>query len=163
MTKPHVIRLRGPWELQPLERCVSLGNGQFRRDDQDLPAGGRGAVPGDWADLLGPDFRGTVRYTRHFNCPTNLDVGERVWLVCEGLDHQGIFSLNEQPLFEQVGSDEPAGFDITDLLQPRNTLFVCVTLLPEGCVAALPRPAARQSQPGGLTGEVRLEIRPRAV
>lgn len=163
MTKPHVIRLRGPWELKPLERFVRLDDGQFRREDQDLPAGGRAAVPSDWSDLVGADFRGTVRYTRHFNCPTNLDASERVWLVCEGLDHQGTVSLNDRPLFDLVGSDKPVAADITDLLQPRNALIVCVTLLPEGHEATPPRPAARQGQPGGLTGEVRLEIRPRAV
>jgi beta-galactosidase/beta-glucuronidase len=158
MAKPHVIRLRGPWKIEPLERYLRVAAGQYRRETHGLPAGGKVPVPGDWSDVLGSDFRGAVRYTRHFNCPTNLDARERVWLVCEGVDHRGDVALNGYPLCDLLGL-EFARADITEGLQPHNTLVVDVTLLPEDHPDAPPRHAGREGKAGGLIGEVRLEIR----
>lgn len=144
MANPHVIRLRGPWEFLPLR--TSAGG--------DLPAGGKTTVPGDWTEALGADFRGVVRYTRPFNCPTNLDAGERVNLICEGVDDRAHFTLNDQPLGETRGAAGAVSWDITQLLKLRNLLVVDVELPDDDAT----RPATRRGQGGGIVGEVRLEI-----
>ncbi len=155
MNEPYVIRLRGPWEFQPLERMVLVAAGEYRRQTDQLPPGGRARVPDDWHEALGVEFRGRVRYTRRFNCPTNLGARDRVWLVCEGADHRASVAMNEQALFEMVGAEHPAGHDVTEMLQPRNTVTIDVSLDPEDTA----RPPDRQGKAGGLIGEVRLEIR----
>ena len=97
MPGPHIIRLRGPWELQALARFVPLGGGKHREETHDLPAAGKVTVPGDWGELLGADFVGRARYTRRFNCPTNLGPDERVWLAspCSGHGFKHSAALGE--------------------------------------------------------------------
>ncbi len=157
MSLPHVIRLRGPWEIEPLARYRRGADGQYVRETHDLPAGGKGPVPGDWSDVLGGDFRGTVRYTRKFNCPTNLGADERVWLVMDGVDHRADVTFNGNPLCDLLGL-EFARADMTEGFLAHNTLVIDVTLLPEDHPDAPPRHPGREGQPGGLIGEVRLEI-----
>jgi beta-galactosidase/beta-glucuronidase len=159
MSDAHTIRLRGPWQFQPLFRWLRDDAGQVRQVTDDLPPGGKTPVPGDWTDALGKDFLGCVRYTRHFHCPTNIESHERVWLVCEGVDHVAAFSLNGNPLFSSTGAESPAAHDITAHLQPHNVLTVDVSVPPDGLAATPVRPPARQDKGGGLIGEVRLEIR----
>ncbi|REK15843.1 MAG: hypothetical protein DWQ37_08485 [Planctomycetota bacterium] len=152
----HIIRLRGPWEHQPLVRYVGEGDAP-REETDDLPAGGRTAVPGDWANSLGHDFIGCVRYTRRFNTPTNLDSDERVWLVVEAVDHEAEVTLNGQALGRLRSGQPPLRSDVTPLLAAYNQLVVDVRMPP----AAFADPSARgerAGQAGGLTGEVRLEI-----
>lgn len=156
---PHTIRLRGPWEYEPLPRGLS-------RDDREPPRG-TVAMPGDWGGILGADFRGQVRFTRRFARPTGLDAETRVWLVIEEVDWQAAVALNGQSLGEVRFSGAPAEadvvpcparFDITTLLLLRNELTIDV-LLPEVAAGAPPlaRPG-REGQPGGLIGLVSLEI-----
>jgi beta-galactosidase/beta-glucuronidase len=157
MSEPHIIRLRGPWELQPLARYVAAGDAGFREETGDLPPGGKVSVPGDWGELLGPDFIGRARYTRRFNCPTNLQAGERVWLALDGVDPRAEVALNGQPIGQAHGYQATTRFDITPALQEHNVLAVEVCMPgasfdDEGC-----RPG-RAGRPGGLIGEVRLEI-----
>jgi len=150
----HVIRLRGLWDLEVIER--------FDRGPSDqLPpvtrvAVARVAVPSDWAEWLGDDFLGRVRYTRRFNQPTNLEPHERVWLVVEAVDHAARLTLNGQPLGEMRG-DEPGRFDATPLLAPHNTLEIEITLAADVFHDRAAR-GSRNGAPGGLIGEVRLEI-----
>ncbi len=154
----HSIRLRGPWEFQPLERFVLADDGQVRSETPGLPPAGKVRTPADWGDTLGRAFLGRVRYTRGFNLPTNLDPHERVWLVADGVDHEATVSLNDRPLGNIIGS-QPTRFEITALLRPHNTLIVEVSLTP----TAYNDPAVRGDRAGlagGLTGEVRLEIGP---
>jgi beta-galactosidase/beta-glucuronidase len=148
MPQPHVIRLRGPWECQPLERFDASA---------DLPAAARVQAPCDWAELLGHEFLGRVRYTRRFNRPTNLDPHERVWLIIDGVDHHGLVTLNGTPLGQVAGCARPARFDVTELLQSHNTLEVEVSLDRETFHDSSLR-GQRAGQSGGLVGEVRLEI-----
>ena len=135
----HTIRLRGPWELRPL-----LSESQQR--DQ-LPGGEpRGfaadaitqQLPANWDAVL-PGFRGTVRYTRRFGKPTNLEAQERVWLVVNDVAGSVTVILNGEKVPDTF-------FDITDRLRERNLLQIDVTQMDPG-------------QPAGLVGEVRLEIR----
>jgi hypothetical protein len=176
----HTIRLRGPWEYQPLARATLLADGSVSLDERDLPAGGTIALPADWGETLGNDFRGLVRFTRRFAQPTGLDAATRVWLVIEDVDWQGTVTLNghwlgqvqlAQPfrapclpvspsLLPSLPSPTscPARFDITSLLQPRNELTIDVLLPAAGAgTAPLARPG-RETLPGGLIGLVRLEI-----
>src|ERR1700752_3227561 len=118
MPYPHAIRLRGPWQLEPLARYVLTAKGSIESLD-DLPAPCRTTVPSDWGSLLGDDFRGRVRYRRSFNAPPSLDPHERIWLVVEGVDARGTISLNDTPLCNVLGYALVAEFDITSLVAPR--------------------------------------------
>jgi beta-galactosidase/beta-glucuronidase len=157
MSKPHVIRLRGPWDLEPLARDVPTGGGGYRREVGDLPAGGRVQVPGDWQASLGAHFVGCVRYTRRFNCPTNLGPDERVWLAFDGVDYQSQVTLNAQALGAVQGYGSPSRIEITSLLEPRNVLALDISLPAIVFNDEQLRPG-RAGQAGGLIGEVRLEI-----
>lgn len=159
MPTPHIIRLRAPWQLQALVRYVPLGPGEFQERTADLPPAAKAEVPGDWTELLGAEFLGRVRYTRSFNCPTNLDPNERVWLICDGVDAAAEFSLNGTSIFTLAGADRRGSCDVTAHLRPRNLLSVDVSLLPSGHAQHVPRAAGRAGRGGGISGEVRLEIR----
>ena len=163
MEQPHVIRLRGPWELQPLERdpppgdSETKGSGVISEKTPD-PFVVRVTVPGDWGESLGGDFCGRARYQRRFNRPTNLTSAERVWLVLEAVDYQADLTLNGHPL-GAMRSLQPARFDITAALELSNLLTVDVSL-PATVFADSTLRRTRAGQPGGLIGEVRLEIGP---
>ena len=131
----HAIRLRGPWEYEPLE---VIGGGP-------LPSAGKVKMPCDWAATLGSAFRGTVLFKRTFHTPTGLDLGEQVWLVFTAVDGHASVILNDRPIGEFSTSDCPARYNITSLLaDDANRLAVQV------------RRAGDESN--GLLGDVRLEI-----
>lgn len=159
MPTAHIIRLRAPWTLQAMVRLVPVNLAEFEEQTTDLPPAAKVEVPGDWTELLGADFYGRVRYTRAFNCPTNLDAEERVWLVCDGVDAAAEFSLNGTPIFTLAGPNQPGSCDVTARLCPHNLLSVEVSLLPPGHARHVPRAEGRAGRGGGITGEVRLEIR----
>ncbi len=176
MGQLHVIRLRGPWELQPLERDVPAGGDGMQHLEEKgsgvisektpdpfvvRPSSYRVTVPGDWRESLGSDFCGRARYQRRFNRPTNLEADERVWLVLEAVDHQADVALNGHAL-GTMRDLQPARFDITATLEPSNQLTVDVSL-PAAVFADPTLRRDRASQPGGLIGEVRLEIGPSEV
>ena len=152
MIYPHAMRLAGPWEYEVLR--VDSGAPL-------LPAG-RVKLPADWGETLGQDFRGLVRYVRRFNRPTNLDPHERVWLVIERVDARGRALLNNEPLGEIPSCERSVEFDLTSRLQLHNALVVEVECPAETAAHGLPRPG-REHLPGGITGDVRLEIRSVAV
>jgi hypothetical protein len=156
----HVIRLRGPWEYEPLARVWIDANGARRESRESLPAAGRAQLPADWGLTLGPDFRGRARYTRRFGLPTNLEPHEKVWLVVEGVDYFGSLALNDTPLGEMTGYlGPPAEFHVTSLLSERNVLTLEVELPACEATPASPVRPGREHLPGGPIGEVRLEIR----
>jgi beta-galactosidase/beta-glucuronidase len=155
MIYPHAIRLRGPWQFEPLARSVEASDGQIVEHHDDLPPPGRGTVPSDWGAALGTDFRGRVAYSRSFNPPGTLDPHERLWLVVEGVDAWGVVSLNGTRLGEVPGYAVWSGFDITRLVGPRNEVTLEVELH-MGNASLRP---GRENLPGGPIGEVRLEVR----
>jgi hypothetical protein len=155
---PHVIRLRGPWEYEPLERLVLSADGAGVPAGEPLPAPGRITMPADWGRTLGIDFRGRVRYVRRFGRPTNLAAGQRVWLACDGVDLRGTASLNGRPLGEVDGYRVPARFDVTAQLDERNELAIVVELPPLDYRAEQAARPDRVGLAGGVIGEVRLEI-----
>jgi beta-galactosidase/beta-glucuronidase len=113
-------------------------------------------MPCDWSNSLGAEFRGRVAYTRPFQRPTGLSLGQRVELVLEGIDAFGSVSLNGSPLIEIPSGGEQARVDVAPLLVDRNELVVEVELPPADEEPT--RPPGREQSPGGLYGEVRLEI-----
>jgi beta-galactosidase/beta-glucuronidase len=157
---PHVIRLRGPWDYEPLQRLELAADGAVQTADEPLPAPGRITIPADWGQTLGTDFRGRVRFVRRFGQPTNLGASERVWLVCEGVDLRGEASLNGRPLGELQGWRTVARFDVTTQLELRNELAIVVELPPLGDRTEHALRCDRAGRAGGLIGEVRLEIEP---
>ena len=97
--EPHSIRLRGPWQYEPLARTRLTADGTIQPLDNGLlPPPGRIHLPADWGQTLGADFRGRVRYIRRFGCPRGLDASEVVQLVIGQLDAWGTVQLNGKPL-----------------------------------------------------------------
>lgn len=158
MAYPHVIRLRGPWECVQVVAQTPLAEGTLAESSVSLPDV-RIKTPADWADTLGPDFRGRVGYSRRFNRPTNLEPHDRVWLVVEGVDARGRVALDGHGLGMIDGYALPAEWDITAFLQPSGVIMIEVELPPTGVSHPPPARPGRESLAGGLIGEVRLEIR----
>ncbi len=154
----HTIRLRGPWQIAALARTVLIAADLTAAEPGELPAATETAVPSNWGDVLGSDFRGTARYTRWFGRPTNLSPEERVSIVIALVDWRATVVLNGEMLGSQTLSDGERKYDITRLLKPRNELQIAVELprVADSGVS-LVRPG-REHLPGGLIGEVRLEI-----
>lgn len=91
---------------------------------------------------------GMVRCVRHFNKPTGLDDGERIWLVIDGPVLPARIALNGQAVGQASGlspSGAPTRCDVTSLLAARNRIEIDLMML-EG------------SDPSAGLGEVRLEI-----
>jgi hypothetical protein len=133
----HSIRLRGPWRYEVLERHAG---------DNSLPKTGKQQLPADWAETLGSDFRGKVRYRRTFHQPTGLEEGQQVCLAIDLPLSAAEVRLNGDRL---PADDLAAGgwrCEVQDLLLPTSELIIDVTHAAdaEGC--------------GGLMSEVRLEI-----
>ena len=154
----HTIRLRGPWSVEPLQRFVLQPDGSYSETEHDLPSPmGRVTMPADWSALFGAEFLGRVRYRRTFNKPTGLESGERVVLVIEPARSEACVMWKGDVL-GSVYSGEPAGrFDITDRLEDHNAVEICVDHPSlDRMRGTVGDPA--QLPPGGLVGEVRLEI-----
>jgi hypothetical protein len=132
--------------------------GQVLASSEGLPPGGKTPMPADWGALLGADFRGRVRYLRRFHAPTNLDVRDSVFLTFDGVDLRGEVTLNRAALGAIDGPLAAARFDITSLLKLRNQLIVEVELPPLDVAREQELRAGRAGSPGGIVGEVRLEI-----
>lgn len=132
---PHRIRLRGPWEVEPLAVAGGM--------DQTLPAPCRMTMPCRWSQGGLAGFAGRVRFVRRFGFPGRIDAHERVWLTFAGADSVAEVWLNGRFLGRQEQASGPFEFEVTALLTARNTLVVEV----EG-----------SADTGGL-GEVALEVR----
>jgi hypothetical protein len=151
----HTIRLRGPWQLEPVFRYVRRGDGTFERRTDALPAAARMKMPADWSEVCGENFWGRVRYVRTFHAPPGLQFDERVWLVVEPQRTIARVVLVEETLGVVEARGPAQRFDITHRLSPDNRLEIFVdhpaveddTTLDSATLA-----------PGGLVGEVRLEI-----
>jgi hypothetical protein len=136
---PHRIRLRGPWDCEPL---------------------GRLTMPCRW------DYAGRVRCRRRFGYPGRIDEYERVWLTFAGVEAVAEAWLNGREL-GRFGGTGPFAFEVTSLLRARNELTVEVeapggdgglwgeVALEVRCTAYL-RDVQARSQDGHLrvTGEV---------
>src|SRR5437870_9068133 len=140
---PHRIRLRGPWECEPLARFGVTADGRKETTTADLPASLRMTMPCRWSEGGLNDFAGRVRFRRHFGYPGRLDGNEQVWLTFAGVAGSADVWLNDKFL-GRLEKARPFEFDVTKLLGDRNDLRVEV----EG-----------EAETGGLWGEVAMEIR----
>jgi hypothetical protein len=102
---PHRIRLRGPWEYKLLDRT-----------GDNPPSSGRLVLPCAPGEA---GVAGRCRFRRRFGYPGRIDAHERVWLIVEGTSGKWVATLNGATLGDMEGSSE---FDVTEKLQPRNTL-----------------------------------------
>jgi hypothetical protein len=134
---PHRIRLRGPWDCEPLAWSPAA-------EGLVLPPSRRMTIPCRWADGGLPGFSGQARFRRRFGYPGQIDAHERVWLTCAGVADSAKVSLNGTLLGPPSGESGAFAFEITALLRPRNELVMDVT-----------GPTER----GGICGEVALEVR----
>ncbi|HVU90348.1 MAG TPA: hypothetical protein VHD36_23665 [Pirellulales bacterium] len=159
MAYPHVIRLRGPWECDRAIAQMALSDGTLTESARDVSEFARLKAPADWAETLGPEFRGRVSYTRRFNRPTNLEPHDRVWLMAEGVDARGNVTIDSRHLGAIDGYALAAEWDVTHLLQASSVLSVDIELPPTGAGQPPPVRPGRELLAGGLIGEVRLEIR----
>jgi hypothetical protein len=148
----HTIRLRGPWQVEAVERFSKRNDGLYDRSPVDSPGEVRMTMPADWSAALGADFFGRVRYRRIFQKPTGLESGERVFLVVERPRSGGVVELNRK----RIG-DTPLRIDITESLSEHNHLEIVVEhpALDAGEIA---NEDSDLNSAGGLVGEVRLEI-----
>jgi hypothetical protein len=132
---PHRIRLRGPWECEPLESNSGFAG---------WPSPSRVTMPCRWHDAGLSGFDGRVRFRRRFGYPGRVDEVERVWLTFAGASDSADVTLNGVTLGRRERAEKPFEFEVTALLRPRNELVVEVTGRAPGA---------------GLWGEVALEIR----
>jgi len=164
----HRIHLKGPWEydwLGPAPSAIVSPRtpADYARPDEAPPAEapadafaahGRVHMPCDWETLFGPR-PGRARFTRRFHRPTNLEAGDSVRLVFDGLGGTSEVTLNDaaitpvaRPAVDSTAAPPALTFEITPLLQPANRLIVEVEFAPGRDAAAR----------GGLWGPVALEI-----
>ncbi|MCA9205923.1 MAG: hypothetical protein KDA59_22875 [Planctomycetales bacterium] len=160
----HTIRLRGPWQYEPLARTVWTADGESAEltdgssEHAALPPAGRVTMPCDWSESLGTDFRGRVRFIRYFNRPTGLDSATRVYLAIDEVDAMAEVQLNGHKLGQIRGADGTWRSEVTPILETRNALEIVVDL-PSLSQTSAPLPRPRDAHlAGGVTGEVRLEI-----
>lgn len=105
---PHRIRLRGPWECEPI----------------DGPPPRRVFMPAGWLAAGLVDFHGIARFTRKFGYPGQIDDGEHVWLTCDGCTGVKEVQLNQHRLGDKVGPS--FAFEVTAILAVRNHLEVLI-------------------------------------
>ncbi|MBX9679418.1 MAG: hypothetical protein K2X38_11700 [Gemmataceae bacterium] len=105
---PHRIRLRGPWDVVPLDGSTPRHM----------------TMPGRLADAGLVGFSGWVKLIRRFGFPGRLDAFERVHLLCDGFEGIATVSVNGTMIGEQF--ERRFAFEITSLLEPRNQLEVAL-------------------------------------
>ncbi len=153
----HIIRLRGPWQLEPVYRFELQADGSYQPLANNLPAAARMTIPADWSEVFGSTFLGRVRYVRTFNSPPGLQFDERVWLVVEPQRSLARVIMLEETMGVVAPTGTPQRFDITHRLGPHNRLEIIVDHpVLDGEHSSLNDPQLHLS--GGLVGEVRLEI-----
>lgn len=163
-TYPYRINLRGPWQYEPLARTVLLSDGRIESCtvSAPLPPPGRMNLPCAWTSAGLENFRGRVRFLRRFHKPRQIDANERVWLAFSGADYFTTAWLNGALLGRHEGMFDPFAFDITRHLAVRNELIVETDSPAITCGTAFggnQRMVRGTDSPGGLWGEVGLEMR----
>jgi hypothetical protein len=163
-SQPHIIRLRGPWRFEPKSRWQFESDGTWHPSTQELPSAGQMTLPGNWQEVLGSNYAGTVQFSRFFRCPDSVALASRVHLWIEEVDWEAAVILNDQLLGVVICSRAaeitsrtrcPARFEITKQLRPSNTLTLLLT------APALTQDGSPQytgDPVGGQIGLVRLEI-----
>jgi hypothetical protein len=110
---PHRIRLRGPWECEPIAPPGGAA-----------PPARRVTMPSGWIAAGLTEFRGQARFIRRFGYPGRIDDGEHVWLLGDGARGCISVCLNGRLLGDNPS--ETFAFDVTAILSQRNVLEVMV-------------------------------------
>lgn len=157
MTNVHRIRLRGPWQVEPLSRLRQSADGTVVEQTSSLPPEGVTATPFDRHQIpLSGDAGSRVRYRRRFGWPTQLAADQCVHLIVPPLTSPADVRINGTLL----GQVEPHGgasrFDVTERLKDRNELWIDVLRQPGEQAVAVDLPESD-------TEVVCLEIGPRAA
>lgn len=157
---PHRIRLRGPWQYEPLTATRIDADGVHPLEGT-CPAPGKLKVPTAWSETPLAGFHGRVRFRRSFHKPRTLDPDECLWLAFGGVDYFAEVFLNGERLGSHAGYFEPFAFEISSLLEMRNELLVDVDLPCEAAhdVRYLFR-GLGDGADGGIWHDVVLEVRP---
>jgi hypothetical protein len=129
---PHRIRLRGPWEAEPVGWIDPEAEVRCRTDG--LPPARTVTIPVGWDDLGFGGRTGAVVFRRRFQAPRRLDDWERVWLVQAGMPGWSSWRLNDTELVwagpgetdELTTISCPVRAEVTALLRERNELAVKV-------------------------------------
>lgn len=138
---PYKINLKGPWQYQWLEPLF---------ENVELISEGTARMPASWESIF-RNARGSVRFSRSFHRPTNLERHEHVFLVFEGVGGFRELSFNENDITTKSMELSPAKreVEITDLLRPFNKIEIVIEW----------KGSNRENEQGGLWGPVLLEIR----
>jgi len=132
---PHRIRLRGPWDCEPVARLVRGLEGRVEWTTQELPAPFRINMPGRVGLQPLGDFAGRVRLRRKFGIPRQLDAHEHVWLTFASIDSSASISLNGRVIAELETNSSAFEHDVTGLLGERNELSIeMATGEPDNCL-----------------------------
>lgn len=110
LSYPHRIRLRGPWQCQPLP------DGLISRVTMPCSLTETGLARQD----------GVVQCCRRFGYPGRIDADERVWLTFDGTGPQAAVSLNGSSL-GALAPGTATELEVTRLLRARNELIVDLT------------------------------------
>jgi hypothetical protein len=178
----HVIRLRGPWEFELVDRDTAndaRSKAAKRLGPATLsgPPKGKVKFPGaTWGDLVlggatgsgvtgdedtgghsegseGPPLR--VRLKRRFGCPSNIEPGQRTWLVVESVGSVESVQLNGSVLATRISVEGEFRRDIAPWLAHRNELVIEL-VRPRAATDAASTDDDVRGYP--LLGEARLEI-----
>ncbi len=133
--EPHIIRLRGPWEVV-VESASDARSVRIH-------------MPATWNQLAAAGIHGETQFRRRFHLPTGLSPSQRVDLVIATASVSGSVLLNSESLGSLKPGSTESRFEVSDKLRPVNRLEIS-TLVPRESDLA-------DSQP---IGEVRLEIYP---
>ena len=157
----HTIRLRGPWQLEPLQRYVKRSFGGYDSLTVGLRASDRSQMPADWGQFLGPDVLGARAISVASSKADEARIrDDRVWLVVEPPRSCGLVRVNRTFVGNLRYGSAAGRFDITDLIEDHNVVDIDVEH-PELDDDGNAPDDGGIYVPGGLIGEVRLEIEER--
>ncbi|MBA63914.1 MAG: hypothetical protein CMJ76_16285 [Planctomycetaceae bacterium] len=152
----HIIRLRGPWQYTPIATTRWTKNQQSEETGTEVPKPGTMKIPCDWADSLGPDFRGKVLFQRHFHKPSGLDENDTVRIYIEQVNALADIFLNHEAIGSASVEEGSTFFPIEDKLEQYNLLEIIVDFpLVNDQSGQL---VTNEDLSGGITGEIQLEI-----
>lgn len=114
----HRIRLRGPWNAQPLDQDCSVAPGETIRVV---------TFPATISEALG-GIAGRFRFSRRFGQPTGLGDSQVVWLEIEAVA-DGTAALNDFPL--GILTRGVQRFDVTRRLRDGNQLDIELSIVSE--------------------------------
>lgn len=153
----HVIRLHGPWQ------CEVCSSTSANLQDESPPLKTTEVLtvklPVDWIIFFRERHYDSMKWTRGFGRPTNLQEAEQVELVISPLRTDVSVRLNEIELTADPRNATNARFNVTNRLDARNRLVLEVDS-PRQTTGVENYPAEQVGQPTAAPfGEIHLEIR----